>query len=231
MAGTTVCDQKEVETCFQKAAFQTGLNMTEDEITAVQGWSKLFVFQKFWAKQGEIEEIAQEIVQKNINHSYSIFKQILENHYNTSEIIPTVGCLELFSFLQERKIKIALTTGFYRKVADIILEKLGWLYPNCPFSKGNQHIDCSLAGDEVISGRPAPDMIYKCMEYLSISSCSEVINIGDTPSDLESGKRAGVRLSLGLTNGTHTRAQLENYPNDGLFGSLNEFQLYLAENI
>jgi len=230
MAGTTVRDQKEVETCFAQAAKKTGLKMTDEEITAVQGWSKFYVFQTYWKRQGELENLSQEIIEKNALISYQEFKNILENHYKTTpEVVPTEGCLELFQFLKENQVKIALTTGFYREVVDIILSRLGWLYPNSPFTQGHFHLDWSIAGDEVAEGRPAPDMILKVMELLHIHSPLEVINIGDTPSDLESGQRAGVKFSFGLTNGTHTREQLEIIPNDGLFGSLKEFHQFLLQ--
>jgi len=229
MAGTTVRDQKEVETCFQIAAENTGLKMSPEEITAVQGWSKLFVFQTYWTRQGKIENLDSATIDQNIQYSYGVFKEILENHYkNLTEIVPTEGCLALFQFLKENQIKIGLTTGFYRVVVDIILERLGWEYPDAPF-KGSFKIDSSLAGDEVQEGRPAPFMIHETMKRLGIALGSDVMNIGDTPSDLESGKRARVRLSLGLTNGTHTREQLEAYPNDGLFGSLKEFHEFLKD--
>lgn len=69
------------------------------------------------------------------------------------------------------------------------------------------------------------------MQLTGVSSPQEVINIGDTPSDLQSGLKAGCLLSLEVTNGTHTRAQLEEYPNDGLLDDLGEMlqilKLYL----
>ncbi len=232
MAGTTVRDQKEVETCFKLAAIESGLKMTDTEITSVQGWSKLYVFQTYWSRQAEIENLSEEKKQENIEHSYSIFKKILENHYRSlPEVMPTIGCLELFSYLKSLGIKIALTTGFYREVVDIILERLGWQYPGAPFVNHSLTLDWSIAGDEVSEGRPAPDMIFTCMQKLHISSALDVINIGDTPSDLESGKRAGVRFSFGLTNGTHTKEQLEGYPNDGLFSSLVDFKTYLEKEL
>lgn len=49
--------------------------------------------------------------------------------------------------------------------------------------------------------------------------------MGDTPSDLESGCRAKCARSLGVANGTHTRAQLAGCPHDGLLASLAEQQL------
>jgi len=228
MAGTTVRDKKEVETCFEKAALETGLKMSPEEITAVQGWSKLFVFETYWKRQGEMEGLSPEEINEQAQKSYQFFKNILENHYKTTpEVVPTEGCLDLFQFLKEKDVKIGLTTGFYREVVDIILERLGWLYPGSPFTKGSLHLDSSLAGDEVQEGRPAPDMIHLTMKNLSIHSPKDVYNIGDTPSDLESGKRAGVKLSLGLTNGTHTHEQLVNIPNDGLFSSLTDFHKFL----
>ena len=47
-----------------------------------------------------------------------------------------------------------------------------------------------------------------------------VYNVGDTPSDLESGRRAGCGRSLGVTNGAHSRQSLTHCRNDRLFTSL-----------
>jgi len=219
MAGTTVRDQKEVENCFARAARQTGLIVSDERITAVQGWSKRFVFETLWKEQLGPE--ASDLEQR-VDHSYAIFRDILENHYLTQPIEPTTGCLDTFQWLHEQGIAIALTTGFYRKVTDIILNKLGWLTGLDEQYRGTADslIQLSIASDEVAQGRPAPDMILKAMQTLNITDPKAVINLGDTPSDLESGRRAGVRLSLGLTNGTHTAQQLAACPNDGLLPSL-----------
>ncbi|OIN56412.1 HAD family hydrolase [Arsenicibacter rosenii] len=221
MAGTTVRDQKEVETCFAKAARQTGLVVSDERITAVQGWSKRFVFETLWGEQLGTDH---PDLTAHVDESYDAFRQILEAHYQTEAIYPTVGCLDTFEWLRQQGIAIALTTGFYRKVTDLILHKLGWDAGLDEQRIGNPDtlIQMSVASDEVAAGRPAPDMIRKVMQTLHITDPAEVINIGDTPSDLESGRRAGVRLSLGLTNGTHTAGQLAACPNDGLLGSLAE---------
>ncbi|MFQ3574802.1 MAG: HAD family hydrolase [Cytophagales bacterium] len=221
MAGTTVRDNSEVEGCFAKACEQTGLSLSAERIKSVQGWSKRYVFEVLWSEK---LGLPIEMVTERVDHSYAVFKSILEDHYNTSEIVPTEGCLELFSFLRLNGIKIALTTGFYREVTDIILRKLGWLkgLDKNYKSIGNSFIDLSIAGDEVKRGRPFPDMILKAMDIFGIDDSSKVISIGDTPSDLQSGKAAGCFLTLGITNGTHTRELLMPYPNDGLLGSLYE---------
>ncbi|MCU0326603.1 MAG: HAD hydrolase-like protein [Spirosomaceae bacterium] len=224
MAGTTVQDKKEVETCFAKACQHMNLNVNEERILALQGYSKIEVFRLLWD-----EKIGSEHPEylENVEVSYDYFRMILEEHYEKNPILPTEGCLEIFEFLRANDIKIALTTGFYRKVVNIILGKLGWLtgLDNDYFNKsGDSIIDLSIASDEVPKGRPEPFMIQKAMNLFGITDAQQVINIGDTPSDLQSGISAGCRLSLGLTNGTHTYEQLKDYPNDGLLGSLQELK-------
>ncbi len=227
MAGTTVRDQKEVETCFAKAARQTGLIVSDERITAVQGWSKRFVFETLWSEQLGTEH---PDLTAHVDESYDLFRQILEEHYQTQPVYPTEGCPDTFQWLHEQGIAIALTTGFYRKVTDMILHKLGWDagLNDQRIGTPDSLIQMSVASDEVAAGRPAPDMIRKVMQTLNITDPAEVINIGDTPSDLESGRRAGVRLSLGLTNGTHTHEQLAACPNDGLLGSLAELPAVIS---
>ncbi len=230
MAGTTVKDQHEVEACFAKAAAQTGLQVNSAQILAMQGYSKIEVFNLLWRETApHLNE--NELAQK-VQNSYLIFCNILEDYYLHAPIIPTEGCLELFDFLRKNEIKIALTTGFYRKVTHIILDKLGWLNGlNCTYiGNSNSIIDVSIASDEVTFGRPKPDMIFKAMELLGIKNPNEVIAIGDTPSDLAAGKAAACFKTFGLTNGTHSRGQLSDYESDGLFQSLAEFQNYLSEN-
>lgn len=224
MAGTTVRDDHEVERCFAQAARQTGLVVSDERILDLQGYSKIQVFRMLWAEQlGEDHPEWSE----NVAVSYDTFTQILEDHYATAPVEPTEGALETFAYLRVRGIKIALTTGFYRKVTDIILRRLDWLdglddqYLN---TSGRALIDVSVASDEVPAGRPEPYLIQRAMKLLGVHDTQAVINIGDTPSDLKSGVRAGCRLSLGVTNGTHTRAQLSLHRHDGLLASLSELR-------
>jgi len=221
MAGTTVMDQHEVEHCFKLAAIKNELHASDERILALQGYAKLYVFTLLWTEQvGEEDPRITELAAK----SYADFKEILENHYRTQPVYPTEGCLELFEALHVKGIKIALTTGFYREVADIILGRLGWV----PSLDANTGIHLSVTPDEVNGeGRPSPAMIHFAMEKLGVTDLEQVINVGDTPVDLAFGKNAGVRLALGVCNGTHTRAQLENHPNDGLLEKISDLIDYV----
>lgn len=232
MAGTTVRDAHEVEACFAQAAAATGLHASAARTLAVQGHAKRAVFERLWREQLGAGASAAKLTAR-VEHSYRAFRSILETHYRTQPVVPTEGCLELFALLKSQGIRIALTTGFYRTVTDLILHRLGWEANLDAQRRGNQNstIDLSLASDEVAEGRPAPLLIFKAMQVLGVSDPRRVMNVGDTPSDLESGRRAGCAYNLGVVNGTHTREQLAGYPNDGLLASLAELQELLQAEL
>lgn len=219
MAGTTVQDRKEVESCFARACAMTQLDVSEERILALQGYSKIQVFQLLW---GEKMGTNHPELAHQVDISYNYFRQILEDHYHTQPVHPTEGCLAFLEWAQQQQIKIALTTGFYRVVTNIILDKLGWLKHLDEQYMGTAQslIGVSVASDEVPQGRPEPFMIQRAMQLLGVADPQQVINVGDTPSDLKSGIRAGCRLSLGVVNGTHTREQLAIYRNDGLLPNI-----------
>ncbi|NJO41576.1 MAG: HAD hydrolase-like protein [Cyanobacteria bacterium CRU_2_1] len=225
MAGTTVKDENEVQDCFFVAAESTGLKTENDRITAMMGWSKKLVFQTLWDEQ--IGKDHPDYLAK-VETSYAKFADVLENHYRTRSVQPTEGCLELFAWLKSHGIQIGLNTGFYREVTDIILSRLAWNegLDSDYVGSGNTVIQVSVTPSEIYNneGRPAPYMIQKAMYKLGVKDPLTVIVVGDTPSDLAAGINAHSLLSLGVTNGTHTREQLEPYPNHGLLNSLIELK-------
>lgn len=222
MAGTTVTDHHEVEACFAEAALKSGLVVSNERILAMQGLHKYFVFQTLW------EEILGSCThpdwQMRVDNSYRVFTEVLENHYLTHDLTPTEGCLELFDFCHENSIQIALTTGFYRKVCDIILQKLGWLDGLNEQRVGTPAsiIQASITSDEVEKGRPAPFMIQKAMRLLGVSDPKSVINVGDTPSDIQSGFAADCCMSVAVGNGTHTPELLLPHEPTVLIDSLRD---------
>jgi phosphonatase-like hydrolase len=225
MAGTTVRDENEVENCFREAIEHSSLNATHEQINSMMGWSKRQVFETLW--RSHLTNGSAEDITSKTDESYAAFKNILEKHYRNSHVAPTQGCLEIFGFLRERNIKIALTTGFYRKVTDIILQRLGWNRDLDIDHAGNAIINASVTSDQVKSGRPAPFMIFRAMELCGVSDVRKIIKIGDTPSDLSEGKNAGCKYTIGITNGTHSKVQLQMLEQDGLVNDLVHFRYFL----
>ncbi|MEB3355366.1 MAG: HAD family hydrolase [Synechococcales bacterium] len=225
MAGTTVQDNDEVQNCFQAAAESTGLATDPARINAMMGWSKIRVFETLWKEQ--IGDDHPDYYAR-VNASFVTFCDRLETHYQTQPVEPTPGCLETFAWLQSQGIQIALTTGFYRKVTNLILQRLGWdqgLNEDFIGTKDSM-IQASITPSEIYlgEGRPAPYMIQKAMYRLGIKDPQTVVKVGDTPSDLEAGINAHCLWSLGVTSGTHSREQLVKYPNHGLLDSLLELR-------
>jgi len=225
MAGTTVKDEGEVQACFFAAAEATKLQAKAEQINSMMGWSKKQVFQTLWQEQ--IGQEHPDYISK-VEASFSKFKEILEDHYRTQVVEPTEGCLELFEWLKSHSIKIALNTGFYREVTNIILTRLNWNAGLNSDYVGSEKttIQASVTPSEIYNseGRPAPFMIQKAMYRLGINNSKNVVTIGDTPADIEAGINANCLYSFGVTNGTHTQEQLAQYQNDGLLSSLWEFK-------
>jgi phosphonatase-like hydrolase len=122
------------------------------------------------------------------------------------------GAAECFGRLKAAGIRIALDTGFSRDIVDTILARLGWDLPGV--------LDATVASDEVARGRPHPDLLLEAMRRTGVAAARCVAKVGDTPSDLQEGTTAGCGLVVGVTNGTHTRAQLASHPHTHLIASL-----------
>jgi phosphonatase-like hydrolase len=228
MAGTTLFDQGEVEDCFARACEQTGLEVSRDRINAMMGWSKITVFETFWKE--ELGADHPELAAK-VRESYDVFRDVLEDFYQSHDLMPTVGAVETIKWLRANGVKVVLNTGFYRVVTDIILAKLGWdkgLNAD-RVAVGDAFIDMSIASDDVEKGRPHPFMIRRAMKQFDITDPKRVVKVGDTPVDLAEGREAGCLLSLAVTNGSHTEAELSALDNDGLLPTLGHLKPFLIE--
>src|SRR5204863_5166106 len=117
------------------------------------------------------------------------------------------GAAQTFTWLRERGVKVALNTGFDREITELLLAGLGWTHGV---------VDAVVCGDEVRRGRPAPQLIFRCMEATEVDSVHEIAVVGDTTLDLQSGHNAGARWNVGVLSGAHSREQLESQPHTHL---------------
>jgi phosphonoacetaldehyde hydrolase len=97
-----------------------------------------------------------------------------------STLIP--GVTDCIALLRERGIKIAATTGYFREAAAVVLEAA---------ARQGYVPDFNTCADDVPAGRPAPWMIFRCMEALDVYPPSAVVKVGDTVIDIEDGRNAG----------------------------------------
>ncbi|SEJ04170.1 phosphonatase-like hydrolase [Cyclobacterium xiamenense] len=199
MAGTTIKDQSNVAEAFVRAFSKHGYTaVTLKEANEKMGYPKpLAIKEMLVAHTPEGERVSEKLVD-TIHDSF--VDEMIQFYKESPDIAPMDDALEVFESLQQMGIKVGLDTGFSRPIADVILERIGW--------KNHPLIDITVCSDEVSKGRPHPDMILKMMAALGIGSPSEVIKIGDTEVDINEGLNSGCLLSIAVTTGAYTEAQL-----------------------
>jgi phosphoglycolate phosphatase-like HAD superfamily hydrolase len=63
-------------------------------------------------------------------------------------------------------------------------------------------------------------MIFRAMEATGVFAVSQVINVGDTPLDLQAGSNAGVRGVVGVLTGMHSLERLRREPHTHILPSV-----------
>ena len=85
-------------------------------------------------------------------------------------------------------------------------------------------VDTVVCGDDVASGRPAPDLIHEAMANVGVTEPLQVATVGDTSLDLEAGAAAGVGWNIGVLSGAHGRDALERSPHTHILGSVADLR-------
>lgn len=215
IAGTIVEDRGEVLRAFADALRQHAITYTDAELKEWKGASKQEVIRHFVQRQrGDRPDCEQEVAAV-----YAEFRRGLENHYREKGVFPVGGAAATFAWLRERGIRIATTSGFYREVSTLILEMAGW----------SQTFDANISSSDVPMGRPAPFMIFRAMEAARVTSVREVINVGDTPLDLQAGTNAGVLEVIGVLTGLHGKERLQREPHTSLLPSVADLPAWMEQ--
>lgn len=218
MAGTTIVDSGQVIAAFTAALSASQVSATEEEIQSWRGASKREVLRHFVERQFGRDDPDNA---KRIERAYAEFRRCLERAYRTQGARAIDGADKAFAWLRERGVRIALTTGFYRQVTDIILEAVGW---------SPDVVDGTVCSDEVPQGRPAPYLIFRAMELTGAIDVRRVVKVGDTALDLMAGTNAGARGVVGVLSGSQTVEQLGSVEHTHIISSVADLPRLLREN-
>jgi len=194
MAGTTVADDGSVIAAFSAAVEQFGLP------EGTQGYDDALAYVRQTMGQSKIEVfrhiLGAEDAAQQANAAF-------EEHYARSvrggDVEPLPGATETFAALRAAGIKVCLATGFSPATRDALLDALGW----------RPLVDLVLSPADAGRGRPWPDLALTALLRLGGGAVAELAVAGDTPSDVESGLRAGAGLVAGVLTGSSTREELE----------------------
>lgn len=209
MAGTTVNEDNVVYKTVRRALAKWGVDVSLETVLEY-GAGK----EKYQAIADILEETKDsrtEAVDAKAVHAD--FKVMLKEAYTTLKVTPYDGVEELFELLKSHEVKVVLNTGYDRKTAQSLLDKLGW-------EPGHQ-IDALITADDVVKGRPSSEMIDKAMEMFGITDSEAVLKAGDSVIDIEEGKNAHCGITVAVLSGAQTREQLETAEPTYILNSLD----------
>jgi phosphonatase-like hydrolase len=219
IAGTTVNDDDSVNRCLRDSLLAAGLLVTAAQVNTVMGLPKPDAIAILIEKSPLRDELRGRV---DLIHRDFVARSI-EFYGSDPSVHEVPSTTQVFETLKRSGILVALDTGFNRSITQVILDRLDW--------SRSRLIDATVCSDEVRRGRPHPDMIETLMALLEIADPKQVAKVGDTPSDLEEGHRAGCGLVVGVTDGTHTRLQLEPFPHHHLIKTVADFPKLLGLEI
>ena len=207
VAGTTVFDGDAVLECLRDA-LRAHVSASLQDVREVMGLPKPVAIRHVLRmhRDGDASPDVIEAVHDDFRTA------LLTRYRDDRAIAPVPGAAEVFDALRSAGVTVALDTGFSRDILDALLTRLGWT--------NGVAINFSVTSDEVPRGRPYPDLIYRAMQLAGVRAPCNVIKVGDTPVDLLEGLAAKCGLVVGVTYGTHSRAELER-PNVVTIDSLS----------
>jgi len=210
MAGTTVRDDNQVPQAFTAALAEHGIAITGAQIQALRGASKRQAIAALLPPGPDLAARTDAV--------YAGFRdQLAQRFAGTAREVP--GAAAVFAELRRRGLRVALNTGFDRDTTRMLLDALGW---------NEAMVDAVACGDEVARGRPAPDLIRRCMQLTGTVDAGAVASLGDTVLDLRAGHAAGVGLNIGVLSGAHGRELLAAEPHTHLLASVADLPALLG---
>lgn len=152
----------------------------------------------------------EQLLKKVYTHYQEVFAQHCMYHVKPYEGIP-----ELLKALQEQHIRIAVNSNKPHLRTVEVVEHF--------FGKGV--FDCIIGQSDERARKPAPDGVYAILEALSVKK-EDAIYIGDTCTDMQTGKSAGV-FTVGALWGFRDRQELEENHADAVIARPTELLRYL----
>lgn len=173
-----------------------GISVTEDETRKPMGLLKRDHIKTMLAMERIAalwqEQYGRPWTMDDVETIYSRFEpELMATLTNYTTVKP--GILAVVQKLRDRGLKIGSTTGYTDTMMAVVVKAAAaqGYAPDCWFSPD------AVGGQ----GRPYPYMIFKNMMELALSDVRKVIKIGDTVSDIQEGKAAGV-WSVGVIDGS-----------------------------
>ena len=121
-------------------------------------------------------------------------KYYMAHHLEHTTIQPSTKML--LAKLKTRGLKLGIITGKYREPVIDALSHFGI----------SEFFDTVITGYEVRNHKPAPDIVLEAAKRLRVNP-KQCVVVGDSPLDVEAGKRAG-SLTIAVSSNPRSRRQM-----------------------
>ncbi|MBI5966913.1 MAG: HAD family hydrolase [Deltaproteobacteria bacterium] len=200
--GTLIDSYEAIYLSFQFAYQNMGLQpLPFDEVKRVVGYGLRNTFRDLLGEE-------------RVPEALRLFRQKYEDLYrqNTS-LLP--GAREVSKALHERGIKLAVATNKLGRFSREIFQHFGM-----------DKLFAVIVGDEDVShNKPHPEMLLYAIEKMGLPN-EEVIFVGDSLIDIQTGKNAGVRVFV-VPTGVARREELEKAQPAVIMDRLTDLLKYL----
>lgn len=219
IAGTTVDEDGIVYRVLDAtAAAASGGPIPDDVLAAWKGTSKREALDGILAAVGAEHDTA------TVDRHFAEFRDRLITAYRTTPPTPLPGVADAIAELRATGVQVALQTGYDADIAGALLAGIGWTV-----GPGAEHtVDALVTSDQVAASRPAPYLIFRCMERTGVHDVRTVVSAGDTPNDVWAGHHAGCGLVVAVLTGSFDRAGLEGAPYTHVLDSVADLPQLLA---
>jgi len=170
------------------------------------------------AIQGLLEGVGADASEGAVDKTFTAFSERLISAYRETPPTPFPGITEAFATLRRYGVKVALQTGYSADIVESILAGLGWTVG----PSASATVDAVVTSDLVPASRPAPYLVFRCMEQTAVTDVRRVMVAGDTPNDLQAGTNAGAGFVVGVGTGSFTLDQLAGSPHTHLLESASD---------
>ncbi len=190
MAGTTVNDHGLVLEAFRRTIDELGVAgddaaRAEDYVIETMGQSKIEVFSELFDERAH-----------DANDAFERHFVTAANEVGVSEV---PGARETVETLKSRGFSVARSPpDFLPSTREALIEILGW----------SELFGLRVSPADAGRGRPAPDMVLMCALKSRVSAVQTIMVVGDTSSDMQAGRRAGVGQCIGVLTGTDDQSRL-----------------------
>jgi phosphoglycolate phosphatase-like HAD superfamily hydrolase len=207
--GTTVLedDPDLINSCFLKAFEQHSIYLDKAAILTIRGKDKRQAISEAVTFSGNDPALNNNIFQ---TFEQNVVDRISEFHEH-----PQFG--ELVDFLHARDVLIGVGSGLPQSLFEKLFDRLNWT---------KYSLDYVSTFEKFKFGRPHPLMIDDMRKIFDISK-DEFLKVGDTVSDIEEGRKAGVYTAV-ILSGTQAKEHLISAKPTYLLKSLSDVKRLFA---